>query len=159
MSMTLKYRLALAAFTMVALACPGAAAADRDERLEVAIDRAQVLKIVRRAETVIIGNPSIVDVTVHDSQTLVLTGRSYGITNLVVLDGNGEAIIDAPVSVTSSEEGTVRVYRQAERVTYACLPQCEPTVTIGDSQRAFTSAATQYGTRQSMATGQATTEK
>ena len=126
--MMLNDRLALAAFTVAALLSlhAAAAAAEGGERLAVAIDHAHVLRITRRAETVIIGNPSIVDVTVHDSQTLVLTGRSYGITNLVVLDGNGEAIIDAPISVTSSEEGTVRVYRQSERVTYACLPQCRP---------------------------------
>ena len=34
-----------------------------------------------------------------------------------------------------------------------------PTVTIGDSRDIFTDAATQYGTRQSMATGQAGAEK
>lgn len=150
-------RILSAASIMAALACTPApaAAAGGGKVLEVAIDHAQVLKITRRAETIIIGNPSIVDVTVHDSSTLVLTGRSYGVTNLVVLDGEGEPIIDESVTVTSAEEGTVRVYRQAQRVTYACAPQCEPTVTIGDSGDNFQTAVAQYKARQSMASGAA----
>lgn len=155
MPMTARYWTVLA-FASAALAClHAAAAAETEKRLEVAIDHARVLKIARRAETIIIGNPSVVDVTVHDSQTLVLTGRSYGITNLVVLDNDGKAILDESVLVTSNEDGTVRIFRQADRVTYACAPQCEPTVTIGDSDYSFSNAAGQFGTRQSMATGAA----
>ncbi|WP_102961046.1 pilus assembly protein N-terminal domain-containing protein [Mangrovicella endophytica] len=124
-----------------------------EDMLRVEVDHARVLKIDRPAATVIVGNPSIVDVTVNDSSTLVLTGRSYGITNLVVLDGDGKAIMDESVAVQSFEEKTVRVYRQASRVTYACAPSCEPTVTIGDESSAFDAAAQQYATRQTMATG------
>ncbi|KQT44506.1 hypothetical protein ASG43_14330 [Aureimonas sp. Leaf454] len=130
-------------------------AADIDTMLKVATDQARVVKIDRAAETVIIGNPAIVDVTVHDAETLVLTGRSYGVTNLVVLDGDGKPIIDEQVIVTSNEAGTVRVFRQAQRVTYACSPECEPTVTIGDDGQNFTASAEQFKARQSMAIGAA----
>lgn len=123
------------------------------ERLEVSVDHARILKIDRPAASVIIGNPSIVDITVHDSHTLVLTGRSYGMTNLVVLDGDGASIIDEEIAVRSFETGTVRVYRQAERTTLACLPTCEPRVTIGDNQAAFTAAAEQFNTRQAISAG------
>lgn len=129
------------------------AAAAEEERLSVSVDHARVIKIDRVAETIIIGNPSIVDVTVHDSETLVLTGRSFGITNLVVLDRDGTAIIDEEVAVRSFEAGTVRIYRQAARTTYACSPQCEPTVTIGDDTNAFSAASTQFDIRQGMAMG------
>lgn len=130
---------------------PAALASDYDRMLKVATDQARVLKIDRPAETVIIGNPSIVDVTIHDAATLVLTGRSYGVTNLVVLDARGNAIIDEQVIVTSNEIGTVRVYRQAQRVTFACSPECEPTVTIGDDGTSFDSSFGQFQTRQTMA--------
>lgn len=123
------------------------------ERLEVSVDHARILKIDRPAASVIIGNPSIVDITVHDSHTLVLTGRSYGITNLVVLDGDGSSILDEEVAVRSFEKGTVRVYRQAERTTLACQPTCEPMVTIGDTQGAFSAAAEQFNTRQAISAG------
>jgi Flp pilus assembly secretin CpaC len=132
---------------------PSAHAVDAADMLDVKTDQARVVKIDRAAETVIIGNPAIVDVTVHDAETLVLTGRSYGVTNLVVLDGEGKPIIDEQVIVTSSEAGTVRVFRQEQRVTYACSPICQPTVTIGDETGTFMNSYTQFDTRQSMAVG------
>ncbi|WP_185984696.1 pilus assembly protein N-terminal domain-containing protein [Aureimonas mangrovi] len=143
-------RTALAALLLTASVQANPAFA-QDAALSVSIDHAKVLKIDRAAETIIVGNPSIVDVTVHDAHTLVLTGRSYGVTNLVVLDAQGDAVIDEAVSVGSVETASVRVYRQAQRSTYSCSPHCEPTVTIGDSDSAFGAAAGQFGVRESLA--------
>lgn len=142
----------LAAILTLASPCIGLAAEER-EQLKVAVDHARVVKIDRAAETVIIGNPSIVDVTVHDSETLVLTGRSYGITNFVVLDRDGKSIVDEEVAVSSFERGSIRIFRQAQRTTYSCLPECEPTVTIGDGEEFFERSAEQFAARQSMALG------
>ena len=148
------HRILLAA--ILAIATTSAVAASQvDDRLMILVDHARVLKIDRAAETVIIGNPSIVDVTVHDATTLVLTGRSFGITNLVIIDRDGRSIIDQEVAVQSDEAGTVRVFRQSERTTLACLPTCAPTVTIGDNIDSFTSATDQFTARQTMATGAA----
>ncbi|BDA82646.1 hypothetical protein Sa4125_01880 [Aureimonas sp. SA4125] len=141
---------AIIATILTAAACGSALA---NERLQVSVDHARILKIDRPAASVIIGNPSIVDITVHDSRTLVLTGRSYGITNLVVLDGDGASILDEEVAVHAFEKSTVRIYRQAERTTFACLPTCEPTVTIGDTSEAFANAAGQFNTRQTISAG------
>jgi Flp pilus assembly secretin CpaC len=141
------------AFVATILIAATAVPAMASERLQVSVDHARILKIDRPAASVIIGNPSIVDITVHDSQTLVLTGRSFGITNLVVLDNDGASIIDEEVAVRAVETGTIRVYRQAERTTFACLPTCEPTVTIGDTPSAFSAAAEQFNTRQSISAG------
>jgi len=118
--------------------------------LQVALDHARVLRIARPAETVIIGNPSIADVAVHDAQTLVLTGRSYGITNVVVLDADGAVVLDDQVQVTSAEAGTLRIFRQASRSTYSCSPVCEPRLTIGDSSDAFSGAGEQFRAREGM---------
>jgi Flp pilus assembly secretin CpaC len=134
----------------VLLALPtGAAQADEPD-LRVAIDQARILKIARPAETVVIGNPAIADVAVHDAQTLVLTGRSYGTTNVVVLGTDGAVILDDQVTVGSTEAGTLRIYRQAARTTYACAPQCEPRATIGDTQTSLTSAIGQFTAREGM---------
>jgi Flp pilus assembly secretin CpaC len=148
------HRIILAA--ILATTClPAFAASQDDDRLPLWIDHAQVMKLDRAAETVIIGNPSIVDVTVHDSTTLVLTGRSFGITNLIIIDRDGKPIIDQEIAVQSDESGTVRVFRQSERTTLACLTTCEPTVTIGDNETAFSGAAGQFNARQAMASGTA----
>lgn len=116
----------------------------------VTVDQAKVLRISRPAATIIIGNPAIVDATIEDDQTLVLTGRSFGVTNLIVLDTDGDAILDQPVVVRASETNTVRIYRRDSRETLACAPVCEPTLTIGDNNAAFNNASSQIQARNSL---------
>jgi len=116
----------------------------------VTVDSAKVFKISRPANTVIIGNPSIVDATIQDQKTLVLTGRSFGVTNLIILDADGNAIIDQPVVVRGHETNTVRIYRQGSRATMACAPVCEPTLTIGDDNSAFNFASQQITSRNTL---------
>ncbi|KAB0682707.1 pilus assembly protein N-terminal domain-containing protein [Aureimonas leprariae] len=123
--------------------------------ISVEVDHARVLKVPRPAATVIVGNPAIADVSVQDASTMVLTGRSYGITNLIVLDEDGRTMVDESIGVKSFEDGTVRIYRQAERETLSCSPVCEPTVTIGDNDFAFSRSAGQFSTREGMASGAA----
>ncbi len=144
-------RLVLPAMVLGLLSV-GAHAGDHRATLGVAVDHARIIEIDRPATTVIVGNPAIVDVEVLSSKRLVLTGRSYGITNIVILDQAGEMILDEQVAVQTFENNTVRVYRQASRITYACAPKCEPTVTIGDNPESFQQANQQYAARQAMAT-------
>ena len=118
--------------------------------LRVTIDRAKVVRTNGIAETVIIGNPSIVDATIQDANTLILTGRSFGVTNLIILDSDGDAIVDETVVVQNHEANTVRIYRRAQRETLACSPVCEPTLTIGDTATTFTQAQEQITGRNSL---------
>ena len=143
--------LALFLVAMTTAIAGAPALASDSGRLEVAVDHARILKIPRAAGTIIIGNPSIVDITIHDAETLVLTGRSYGLTNVVVLDASGDVVLDDDVTVTSREDRSVRVYRQASRATYSCSPQCEPKVTVGDDDNAFSRAVGQFQGHESMA--------
>ncbi len=118
--------------------------------LKIVVDRAKVVRIAKEADTVIIGNPAIVDATIQDARTLVLTGRSFGVTNLIVLDNNGDPIVDETVVVSGHETNTVRIYRQAIRETLACSPVCEPTLTIGDDRAAFEGTSRQIRARNSL---------
>ena len=65
------------------------------------IDHAKVMHISRPAEVVIVGNPGIADATIQDQQTLIITGRSFGSTNLIVLDASGKAIAEETLSVVA----------------------------------------------------------
>lgn len=123
------------------------------EPVIVTVDRAKVFRISSPASTVIIGNPSIADATVEDDVTLVLTGRSFGVTNLIVLDRAGQPIVDETVVVKGHEANTVRIYRRDERVTLACAPICEPTLTIGDDSQTFAFAQQQITARNSLSEG------
>jgi len=160
----LPYRLAKAALVAAAFSVASITAAQAAEpdtfgentqqvTLQVTVDRAKVVRIAKPAETIIIGNPAIVDAAVQDSRTLVLTGRSFGVTNIIILDVDGNPIIDETVVVKGHETNTVRVYRRSIRETLACSPVCEPTLTIGDDAAAFKHAESQIRSRNKMAEG------
>ncbi|MEM8748756.1 MAG: pilus assembly protein N-terminal domain-containing protein [Pseudomonadota bacterium] len=133
--------------------------ASRNDRgsLKIIIDRAKVVRIAKTADTIIVGNPSIVDATIQDGRTIVLTGRSFGVTNLIVLDGNGNPIVDETVTVQGHEQNTVRIYRRSVRETLACDPVCEPTLTIGDNSENFNQSVGQIESRNALS--KAATEK
>jgi Flp pilus assembly secretin CpaC len=101
--------------------------------ISVVVDRAKVMHISRPAATVIIGNPAIADATIQDNQTLIITGRSYGTTNLIVLDAAGQPIADEILTVQASNDDVVTIYKRAERQTFSCTPDCAPTLAIGDA--------------------------
>jgi Flp pilus assembly secretin CpaC len=125
------------------------AALDAKEPIAIIIDRAKVMHISRPADTIIIGNPSIADATIQDNQTLIITGRSYGSTNLIVLDAAGQPIADEVLMVQANDEAVVTVFKRSSRVTLSCTPQCAPTLTIGDSGETFESVNTQIGAHNS----------
>ena len=113
-----------AALAVPALLAAPAAAQDAD-RLEVFVNHAKIIKLAEPAATVIIGNDAIADATVKDATTLVLTGRAFGSTNLVILDPDGEPIVDERVVVRQDEGETVRLFRPGvPPVAVPCSPVC-----------------------------------
>lgn len=104
------------ALSAAALAGPG---------IEVVMNQAKILKLARPADTIVIGNPAIADASVQDATTLVLTGKGFGVTNLVVLDSDGSPIVDEQVTVMRSTAASVRIYRRADVQTLSCTPYCE----------------------------------
>jgi Flp pilus assembly secretin CpaC len=108
------------------------AVAETSEPISVKVNMARILRISAPAATVIIGNPGVADITIQDPQTLVLTGRSYGTTNLIVLDSAGNPVADTIVSVVQGQADTVTVYMGTARTTLACQPVCQPMIMLGD---------------------------
>lgn len=127
----------LAGFCLVLAGAPVGLAQD-NAPIDVKVNMARVLRISAPAATVIVGNPGIADVTIQDPQTLILTGKSYGQTNLIVLDAYGEPIADTLIEVMQMQAGVMTVYQGQMRTSLACAPVCQPTVTMGDDS-SFTS--------------------
>ena len=116
--------LAVAIAAQLALVPAGSALAD-DEMMRVYMDHARVFKLDRPVSKVIIGNADVADATVADARTIVVTGRNFGTTNLVILDQDGNAIVDERILVSIDEGNTVRVYKQTSRTVLSCTPNCE----------------------------------
>lgn len=141
----------IAGLVFSAMLAPAIASESIEDAVVVTVDRAKLFRVSRPASTIIIGNPAIVDAVIEDAKTLILTGRSFGVTNLIILDADGETIVDKTVLVRGHETGTVRIYRRANRETMACAPVCEPTLTIGDNNENFTFASQQIKAKNELA--------
>ena len=112
-----------AAISVAALAAVTGAQAEPG--IEVIMNQARIVKLARAADTIVVGNPAIADASVQDANTIVLTGRGFGVTNLVVLDSDGAAVIDEQVTVVRQTAQSVRIYRRADIQTLSCTPYCE----------------------------------
>lgn len=99
----------------------------------VEINKTEIVRLPVRASAVVIGNPAIADVSVHAADTLFVVGRGYGETNLIVLDANGNTIMDTDIQVLQKpSEHSVRVFNRSLRQSYNCAPNCQPSPVIGD---------------------------
>jgi hypothetical protein len=125
-----------------------ALAASKD--IIVLIDQASLLRLERPAAEIVVGNPSIADVSVQSGKVLVITGKSFGETNIIVVDADGKVVISRRLIVQEPRDGFVTVYKGDARQTLHCAPYCAPTLTIGDQNDYFEDMAGQIKTKQSI---------
>ncbi len=123
------------------------------EDLIVKFDQSQILRLSRPAAEIIVGNPSIADVTIQTGNILVITGKSFGITNIIALDADRNIIQDQRVSVRRDEAGVVNLHKGVSRHTFACMPQCNPTITVGDDVGFMSSVLTQSKSKMTFSEG------
>lgn len=151
------YKVALlaAATCILAFSLTGqdAKAAPAGDTVEVVVDHAKVVRLPERAQTVIVGNPGIADVSVQRNGVMVVTGKSFGVTNLIALDANGTLLAESLVRVGASSDSTLTVQRGLERESYSCTPSCQPSVQLGDAARFFSEVGGQTRARNALATG------
>lgn len=112
----------------LALAAPAltASALAQDRPLNVQIDQATRVQLRAPAGSVIVANPRIADVAVTDARTLFITGKSYGLTEIIAVDALGRPLFQRQVAVSPGETGSVRVWRGAEAVEVSCGVRCAP---------------------------------
>jgi len=127
--------------------------AQASDPISIKMDRAKVMRVSRPAATIVVGNPAIADATIQDRQTLIITGRSFGTTNLIVLDQAGEPIADELLTVSASDDDMVTVYSGADRRSFSCAPACQPVMNLGDTSTAFSDARSQLEGRNSIVSG------
>lgn len=107
----------------LALAMPAFA---QERPLDVKLDQATQVRLRAPAGSVIVANPRIADVTVTDARTLFITGKSYGLTEIIAVDALGRPLFQSQVAVSPGETGSVRVWRGGEAVEIACGARCAP---------------------------------
>src|SRR5580658_5821762 len=130
-------------FAGVAMAAPAPV-------LSVTLDQARIARIPDGTITLVIGNPIVADVTmIKGSGAMVVTGKGFGETNLIALDGQGNVLDEKTIRVVPTGSVLV-VQRGMDRESYSCAPQCMPTVQLGDGGKVFGEASGQIGQRNAL---------
>lgn len=101
------------------------------------------LRLTGDAASIVIGNPNVADVAVHNGKLLFVSGKSFGTTNLIIFDKAGRTIYSADIVVTTNTANLVTVNRAGNNFSLDCAPSCKPTVSIGDNNDHFTMTAQQ----------------
>ena len=127
--------LLLAATALAGMALSPARA--QAEPLIVKYDQSQILRMPKPVTEVIIGNPMIADVAIQSANLLVITGKSFGVTNIIALDNERNVIQDQLVMVQRETANIVRLTKGVDRESWNCSPQCNPTITLGDESKYF----------------------
>ena len=143
--MTKKFFAAL----VFALALAPVAAADP---FTVKVDETVTLKLGSPANSVVVGNATVADVSVADAKTLLVTGKAFGTTNLTVLDRGGNTIYTAQLVVGGEPDNGLTIVRGAGTYSYSCLDKCRATPMVGDDPSHFSNVM-------STVTGKAATAK
>lgn len=150
----MKRHAAIIAAAAVLVLTAGPADAVEDS-VVVEVNRAKVVRLDQPAATIILGNPAVADALVQNRNMLIITGKSYGSTNLIVLDPAGETVEELTLHVTAIEDGSVTMQKGATRLSFSCNPVCERTLAIGDGKDPFDELDTQIQISLGLAQGQA----
>lgn len=117
--------LAAAAILILAGVSP---ASGQSRAMTVEIDRSARVALTGAAASVIVGNPEIADVTVVDASTLFITGKGYGVTEIVAVDAIGRTLFQNQVVVSGGSTGALRVWRGGQATEMACAATCAPSI-------------------------------
>jgi Flp pilus assembly secretin CpaC len=113
---------------------PGASA---QTGLRVGIDQTAQMRLPAPAASIAIGNGAIAEVSAHDPSTLLVTGKAFGSTNLLVLGGNGDVLYSGPLLVGDDKPGQLTIVRGDSVNSYSCIGKCRPTPVSGDDPDFF----------------------
>lgn len=128
-----------------------AAPARAAETIDVQIDNARLMAVPERTATIVIGNPTIADVSLQGGGVLVVTGKSFGSTNFLALDRAGKVLAERQLVVSAASGHIVSVYYGVQRATLNCNPECQPRVMLGDGLKIFETATQQIEARNGLA--------
>lgn len=132
------------------------------QKLEVQVDKSRMLTISGMPGAIIIGNPSIADVTTNGDKVFV-HGRNFGETNLLILDLQGNTIAEFDLITRHTNDAAVTVYKaserkEASRQSFSCYPLCESDMQVGDDFTYFKKLIEEASDKTEFATGSETSE-
>lgn len=139
-------------FAALAFALALAPTASADP-FSVKVDQTVTLKLASPANSVVIGNATVADVSVADAKTLLVTGKAFGSTNLTVLDRAGNTIYTNQLVVGGEPETGLTIVRAGGTYSYSCVDKCRATPMVGDAPGHFADVMTTVSGKEATAKG------
>ena len=145
-------RFSIIALAVASLNIPASTPSLAASEIVVMADEAKLLSVGGEVSTVVVGNPSIADATVQ-GENVFIHGRSYGSTNLIVLDKHGSQIANLGVTVMQGGNSNLTVFRGGGKYSYVCEPNCQVALRIGDKLDFFEAIESETSKKIGLATG------
>ncbi len=130
-------RVLISALSFFAISTAWPVRAEDTSVIDIIVDQARLIRLDTNAVQIIIGNPAVADVAIQGRRLLIVTGKSYGTTNLIALDAEDREILNAKLDVREANSRQVTVYKGAARHSYHCAPNCQRILSIGDDKAQF----------------------
>jgi len=103
----------------------GAGSAYAAAPITVGLNESHRVMLHGTAANVFVADPAVADVSMIDAHSVIVIGKGYGVTQVLVTDHAGHALLDSPIAVLGSDAGRVTVYRGQEAQDYHCSSRCE----------------------------------
>ena len=115
----------------------------------LALQKADLIQTASPAALIVVGDPSIADATLVSDTVLLLTARSVGSTNLLVLDDAEQIILETVITVREEGIRRITIRRAGALSTYLCGENtgCVPTSTLSLTPAPSTPAPAPTGTQ------------
>lgn len=129
--------------------------------ITIQTDQTQMIAISADPGTVVVGNPSIADVSLNGKRVF-LHGRAFGSTNIMILDIAGNQLANFDVTVTHDHPNELVMITSAPTKpqvsinTYTCAPTCYHAIIPGDTS--FGSMVGDNATKAALASGSKSTD-
>lgn len=129
--------LGLLGFLALAGATGTISSAHAGATVQVPVDQARIVELAGEPGTIVVGNPAIADVTLRNNNLLIVQGKSYGTTNIIILTRDGEQIANMDVLVEATNKHALSIFKSGARLSYRCKPFCEGELNAGDNPQHF----------------------
>ncbi len=106
------------------------------QALVINVDQSTIVTTARQPDAIVIGNPSIADASVQGNK-IFIHGRSFGTTNLMVLDDKGAELANYELTVQLGGRYNVTVFKGGNLYSFVCAPDCEAQMHVGDEKSWF----------------------
>lgn len=114
-------RLIASAIAALLVCAPTVAAA---APLVLGLGEGEAVRLSGPARNVVVGDPDIADVSMTGPRDLVVLGRGYGSTSIVVTAQDGRLLFSREIVVGGEAPGEMAYVRGGETRSYNCAPVC-----------------------------------